>query len=599
MKNRIISIVGTVMVFCALSQTTMGQFFTNDLTDAASVLTQFTTNCGPEGVWSFTNDYALAQNGSANTVLQGGAVVGMVTTNDIDAARSYLATVNSNYLGKSWVAHIGVETVNVDPKNYIFFGLGAGRPNSGDYYEPTAGQGIHVQWQSGNSKSKVSVIRNNATVQNTGAWQGDPGYDIYMTYNHLNKTIKFEIDNWSGGRFSDIDVTTLEHSVDGYLTDTNDAHIYFGGNAVMTFRDFDVVEIDAEVPPATPTSVYTVISNMAVQVKWNVAGGASAYNVKRMTDGESEYVTIASGVTNLSYVDTTVETNVIYHYVVAATNQFGLSADSAAATGKGFPYSIIGTSSSYGAGSALDMDNLFDGDINVFADTTTAGSWAGVDLGYPQEVQQIKYVMRSWSFAVSYGSNATFEACNDPTFPTNDIVVLGTIPADVATHPTINTLSVTNTEPFRYVRVKGRTANPDARPLYFLAEMEVLTSENIVLTDKGTPVSWLLGYGLTAGDDELDTDGDGHEAWKEYLAGTNPTNAASVLKVTSIGSAGSDYVITWQSVAGRNYSVITNLNLVYPSSGVAASNIHGLAGETSYTTTVSGASSLFYKIGVE
>ncbi|WP_372797813.1 carbohydrate-binding protein, partial [Pontiella sp.] len=166
---------------------TVTPFFTNTLTDAASVAVDFTENIAPtaNSVWSYTNDYALAQDGSTNSVLQGGAVINYVTADD-DTARSYLATVYSNYLGKSWTAHIGVETVNVNPKNYIFFGLGAGMPNTGDSHEPTAGQGIHVTWQSGNSSSKIKVIRNNTQVEDTGTWQGDPGYDIYMTYNHIN-----------------------------------------------------------------------------------------------------------------------------------------------------------------------------------------------------------------------------------------------------------------------------------------------------------------------------------------------------------------------------------------------------------------------------
>ncbi len=605
--KRLISTLGTMVLVYAFAQPAMAQFFTNDLTDAAAVASNFNVWIGSQSnsVWSYTNDYALAQDGSTNTVLQGGAVLDWVTTDD-DTARSYVGTITSNWLGKSWTAHVAIEAPS-STKPYIYFGLGDPTPREAYHNEPQLGNSTYVSWCSGNSKSKVSVKRNRTTVVNTGSWQGDPGYDIYMTYNHINGTVKFEIDNWNGGRFSDIDIDTGEVLVDGYFSDTNVVHIFFGANAKVTFRDFYIHENDAETPPGTPSGVYTVISNMAVEVKWDVAGGATAYDVKRMLDGGSNYVTIATGVTELSYLDTALETNELYHYVVSATNAFGGSSDSAAAQGKGFPYDIIGPSSSYGLGDELDMDNLFDGDDTTFADTTTSGSWTGVDFGEAQQVVQIDYVFRNWSWrSLAYGSNATFEACNDPDFTTN-VVILGTIPTNAAAYPTVNSLTVTNSESFRYVRVKGRAENPDARPLYFLAELDIITTENIQATANGTMHSWLDFYynvdtefgGDYEAADVADTDGDGLLGWEEYLAGTNPTNAASVLKVNSVTDTEGGPVVTWLSIAGKSYSIITNSSLMYPNKGTVVSGIIGEAGETSHTTDVSNASSMFFEVGVE
>ncbi len=234
---------------------TVTQFFTNDLTDATSVAVDFDQyiSSHSNSVWSFTNDYALAQDGSLNTELQGGAILDWVLADD-DTARSYMGTVFSNYAGKSWRAHVAVEAP-ASTKPYIFFGLGDPTPKVSYHNEPQNGQSVYVSWCSGKSSSKVSVKRNGSTVVNTGLWQGDPGYDIYMTYNHLKKTVFFEIDNWSGGRFSDIDITTDEVSIDSFLTDTNNIHIFFGANAKMTFRDFEVASVTpSETANGTPTA---------------------------------------------------------------------------------------------------------------------------------------------------------------------------------------------------------------------------------------------------------------------------------------------------------------------------------------------------------
>ncbi len=119
-------------------------------------------------------------------------------------------------------------------------------------------------------------------------------------------------------------------------------------------------------------------------------------------------------------------------------------------------------------------------------------------------------------------------------------------------------------------------------------------------TPNGTPYPWLLSYGLTADDDEVDNDGDGLLTWEEYVAGTIPTDPSSVLAITSGESlGGSDFVITWQSVEGKTYSVITNTSLAIPNKGTVASGIAGELNETSYTGTIGSAETVFYEIGVE
>lgn len=82
----------------------------------------------------------------------------------------------------------------------------------------------------------------------------------------------------------------------------------------------------------------------------------------------------------------------------------------------------------------------------------------------------------------------------------------------------------------------------------------------------GLPIAWLLqNFGSTNinANANADADGDGVSNAQEYLAGTDPNVANSVLKITSIvrNVPAHSTALNWNSVATRYYTVQTNNNL--------------------------------------
>src|SRR6185295_17876925 len=60
----------------------------------------------------------------------------------------------------------------------------------------------------------------------------------------------------------------------------------------------------------------------------------------------------------------------------------------------------------------------------------------------------------------------------------------------------------------------------------------------------------------------LDSDGDGLLDWQEQIAGTNPFDSNSVLRIT--GLANGNQLVVWDSVSNVNYQVLATTNLNYP-----------------------------------
>jgi hypothetical protein len=114
--------------------------------------------------------------------------------------------------------------------------------------------------------------------------------------------------------------------------------------------------------------------------------------------------------------------------------------------------------------------------------------------------------------------------------------------------------------------------------------------------------AWLAQYGLPSDGsaDYADSDGDGMNNWQEWICGTNPTNAASVLRLLTPTSAGTNITVSWQSVLGIGYLLERSTNLSVRGSFLPlVTNLPGLGATTSFTdTNTAGTSPLYYRVGV-
>jgi hypothetical protein len=74
----------------------------------------------------------------------------------------------------------------------------------------------------------------------------------------------------------------------------------------------------------------------------------------------------------------------------------------------------------------------------------------------------------------------------------------------------------------------------------------------------GMPNTWETAHGLNpqVANPNADSDHDGVSDYLEYIAGTDPANASSCLKVNNIvATSGTDIALTWASVPGVDYQV--------------------------------------------
>ena len=96
-----------------------------------------------------------------------------------------------------------------------------------------------------------------------------------------------------------------------------------------------------------------------------------------------------------------------------------------------------------------------------------------------------------------------------------------------------------------------------------------------------------------------DPDGDGFVNFEENAAGTNPTNAASLLKIDSVTNNVSGTTVVWRSVAGKTYQLQSRTNLAAATNWIAVGTPITAVGATTLKLDPSGVNSnRFYRVQV-
>jgi hypothetical protein len=108
-------------------------------------------------------------------------------------------------------------------------------------------------------------------------------------------------------------------------------------------------------------------------------------------------------------------------------------------------------------------------------------------------------------------------------------------------------------------------------PQQTLTGLILLSDRSASIYGDGIPDSWRLRYFGTVNNilsqAAADADGDGASNWHEYIAGTDPTDPKSVLRVSTdqaVAQQGQDCVIHWPSVAGKHYLIERSTSLYGP-----------------------------------
>lgn len=348
-------------------------------------------------------------------------------------------------------------------------------------------------------------------------------------------------------------------------------------------------------PPRPATLLSASAGPTEVRLDWLAFDDAYEYLVRRSLDSGGPYLTIGT-VSSNHFVDGTAEQDVIYHYVVAGVNAYGVggnSVETAIQAGNHPPRALDDSIMIVEDGLAMidvlanDIDEnndvliaellsapgngvaLFDGSIASFVPTL---DFFGTN--------SFLYIVRDGRGGVATGVvSVVVLPVNDPPrgFAVNIPVQSGTQVSSplgaVDVDSTILTFHVTLPPSHGLASLNESTGILSYRPVhrfsgidtlyYVVSDGESISPEMPVGLQVVAPTDldfdsmadlWEIEWDLNNAFG--DPDGDGVTSFEEYVANTNPRDSSSFLRVTETGTTlGGHPFIRWDSVGGTRYRI--------------------------------------------
>lgn len=223
------------------------------------------------------------------------------------------------------------------------------------------------------------------------------------------------------------------------------------------------------------------------------------------------------------------------------------------------------------------------------------------NLGPGRYVLEVSSVTAGTDFALAWGGSLQAQittAANQPSW--------GTVSPTTGNYTVGNPVSFTATPApyFLFDHWSGNLTgsnNPSAVTVTTNMTVTGIFKEQLT-ANYPTPYWWLASYGYTSNQETIVTNlgANGFPLWQSYLAGLVPTNPASQLRFTSQSLLQkTNLVLTWNTVTGRVYSILTSPN--------ATGSFAPLANATNLASTIQAftnplapnAANRFYRLQVQ